>query len=170
MSSDKEKKAALARAWMQDAAEDRLDECQDLMLVEPNQRKVQKILAERWGVNRQTVRRYQTAVRKLWRVEGALTESREAQRDEMRQRIRQMYALALNVEKSHVGRDGSVTKYHETDLGNLIKIVQLMCQFDGLLEETNQGLAEIIRASKMLPESEEETELLMSSLRGAEKD
>lgn len=118
----------------------RIADCENIMLTELNSNQQQAKLARMWGTTRRTVRNYQTLVRKQWAIEGKLTGTRLERRDEMRELLRNALGMCLR-RKMHIsnGKEMPLKEVPDPDMDNAHKFFQTLCEFDGLIDPEHRG-------------------------------
>lgn len=148
MSDDKEK---LKQQYIQLAArasgnsmtaeqrDQRIAECEDVMLTTLNSNQQQAKLSKMWGTSRRTVRRYQQLVRRTWAIEGKLTGTRESRRDEMREVLRTALGMCLRRKTYMSRKDDDPLEVPDPDMDNAHKFVQTLCEFDGLIDPEHKS-------------------------------
>ena len=149
MSDDKDK---LKRQYLELAArasgggltseqrDQRIADCENIMLTELNSNQQQAKLSKMWGTTRRTVRKYQQLVRMTWAIEGKLTGTRESRRDEMREVLRTALGMCLR-RKTYMprGKEKEPLEVPDPDMDNAHKFIQTLCEFDGLIDPEHKS-------------------------------
>lgn len=122
----------------------RIDEAEDLLASGIPRRRVASTIAHQWGIGRRQAQDYVRYVYDRWRNEGA-EESRDDKRVRMRAMIEHTYAAAMKRRKALTVGDGEGVQHveyvDEPDLRTAHGLLELMCRFEGLLEQPGTSAA-----------------------------
>lgn len=164
----RERTQSLARNIPKIEVDQRVRECEEAMLRLMLPNLVEHELCDRWEVQPNTVRKYMTRVRDSWAVAAEDEGDRVTRRNEMRMMIRNAIRLALAKKRQKITPGKKTTDvefWNDPDLSNLVPMMKLLCQLDGLLEDNGApDFSRLLELAQSVPKTEEETQALMDDL------